>query len=155
MSTFRAFQGPERISTAVLLKDNSVLQVYPSRVTYASMSAWRAAWPQATDFKDDAPPVGAKPKKMGPSEKRREYEFAEFLHTDYRWLIDSVKRVDDETLELVLNDTSKCIVKRSLDFLTPPQIWRNDVKYTHYDSYSPAVTAVRWLMMLLFVTPEH
>ncbi len=159
-STFRAFQQKERISTAVLLKDSSVLQVYPSKTTYESMDAWRAAWPQATEFKGEAPAVASadateKPKKMSTAEKRREYEFAEFLQTDYKWLITSVTRVDEETLELTLNDTSKCIVKRPLNFCEPPQISRNDVKYLNNYSYSPAITAVRWLMMLMFVKPEE
>ena len=48
--------------------------------------------------------------------ERREREFAQFLDPDYKWLISNVNRVDDETIELVLNDLSTATVTRSIDF---------------------------------------
>jgi hypothetical protein len=170
-TTYRAFQGLLRMSTAVSLKDDTVLQVYPSKHEYSTLDAWKSAWPDCeytvnqrtttTDVDAEhaaaeaAPAPGPAAKKLRGSAGRREYEFAEFLHNDYKWLIRSVTRTDEETLDLVLNDGSACRVKRTLDFVRPPEITRNEMKYIQSYNYSPAITAVRWLMMLMFVTPDE
>jgi hypothetical protein len=106
-----------------------------------------------------APASCAEPKAVIRSKRaiqRREAEFAEFISADYTWLIASVSRVDDSTLSVELKSGRKATVKRSLDFLNAPRIIIDgDRSSAVYDNdYSPALTSVRWLMMLLFVAPN-
>ena len=83
--------------------------------------------------------------------ERREREFAMFLDPDYKWLITDVKRVNDETLELVLNDLSTATVMRSIDYFEPPKICRNGVHLLMPPSaYNPAYPSIQYLIMLLF-----
>jgi hypothetical protein len=83
--------------------------------------------------------------------ERREREFAQFLDPDYKWLISNVNRVDDETIELVLNDLSTATVMRSIDYFEPPKICRNGMYFfIPPSSYNPAYTSVQYLMILLF-----
>ena len=87
--------------------------------------------------------------------RRREYEFAEFLDPAYRWFIKTVSRVDDESIQATLQDGRVVAVKRSTDYLMAPKISIDGSPLTGgiYEFY-PALTTVRWLMMLLFVEPD-
>lgn len=159
--TFRAWRGRERLATAVTLKAGGIYQVYPSKAEYASVDAWKAAWPTADRYYENGTRVDpdkaawiAKLKKFPPLERRREQEFAEFLDPDYSWLITCVRRADAETLELKLNDGSTVTVKRCTDYLAkPPRITREAENFIIHE-YTPALTAVRYLMMVLFMKPE-
>jgi hypothetical protein len=87
--------------------------------------------------------------------ERREREFAEFLNPDYKWLISSMTRTDDETITLVLNDTSVAIIKRSTDVFEPPKIYHNGVHLLiPASAYNPAYTSIHYLVSLLFDQPE-
>jgi hypothetical protein len=77
-------------------------------------------------------------------------EYAEFLLPAYRWLISSAVKVNDTTIELVLNDTSKAKVVLSDDMAIPPRIWRNGVELLSGGLvYTPATPAARWMVTLL------
>ena len=160
----RAFNADRRIATAVQTKDGKTFQVYPNKALFDTVDDWKAAWVVADRFETytgRVKPINDRGvdrtyvKRIPSVERRREVEFAEFLDADYRWLITSVTRVDAESIRLVLNDGSEAVVKRSTDYLEPPHITRNGVHLIILPSnYSPAVTAVRYLLTLLFVKPE-
>ena len=86
---------------------------------------------------------------------RREYEFAEFIEPVYKWFVKHVTRIDEETLEIALQDGRTATVKRSTDYLQAPVV-HVDGKRIGDSSYEffPALTSVRWLMMLLCMIPE-
>ncbi len=153
MPTYRAFQNSTRISTAVILKNGGALQVFPFKKEFASMEQWRIEWPQADRFEEE----NSKASKTLPTpakNRRREIEMAEFLDVDYSWLVRSVRRIDEETLEVTVNDNSICTVKRSLDFMSPPEITRNSIRYLGQNNWRPALTSIRWMIMLMFVEPD-
>ena len=53
----RAFQNDSRIATAVFLKDNTLLQVYPEKKSFATLEEWKATFPEATFETQDRPAV--------------------------------------------------------------------------------------------------
>jgi hypothetical protein len=85
---------------------------------------------------------------------RREAEFHQFIEADYMWLVDYVSRIDVETLSVKLKSGQNINVKRSINFLEAPSISidgdNSSSKYT--DQFSPALTCIKWLMMILYVT---
>ena len=104
-----------------------------------------------SDIPEDRPAQHepAAPRPYRKSEERRDYEFGEFLHADYAWFIKTVERTDAETIEVALQDGRKAVVKRSLNWLAAPTVWLNGQRIVGYDAeFSPALTSVRWLMML-------
>ena len=44
----RAYKNNERIATAVTLKDNTILQVYPEKKTFTTMDEWKTTFTDAT-----------------------------------------------------------------------------------------------------------
>jgi hypothetical protein len=89
------------------------------------------------------------------AQKRIEYEFAEFSDPCYAWFIKEVNRLADDTLQVTLQDGRISTIRRSMDYLKAPVVYIDGVQQvTEYDFY-PAVTSVRWLMMLLYITPER
>ncbi len=163
MATIRAYKGDERISTAVILKDGEILQVFPPerRSKFASEEEWRAAWPDADRFEHKAAPP-PKPKKYSRSMTlRRDNELMEFFHDDYSSLFQSLTIVRNEKgrpmISAVLaKDGSSWTVYRSENPFKPPRIMKDGKEIPEYNKqFSPALTAVRWLMMLAFVEPTE
>lgn len=164
MATVRAYTGEERISTAAILKDGTMLQVFPpaQRLTFGTEEEWQKAWPQADRFeRASAPPP--KPKKSRFLTLRRDNELMEFFHEDYSPLFQSLTIVRNEKgrpmiLAVLAEDGSTWTVYRSEDpceAFKPPRITKDGKEITEYNhQFSPALTAVRWFMMLAFVKPD-
>lgn len=88
------------------------------------------------------------------AKKRLNYEFAEFSEPCYAWFVKEANRLADDTLQVTLQDGRTATIMRSMDYLKAPVVYIDGVQQvTEYDFY-PAVTSVRWLMMLLYITPE-
>ncbi len=165
MATMRAYMGGQRISTAASLKDGTMLQVFPPelRSKFASEEEWRAAWPQADHFERSTSASSSKPKKYSRfMTLRRDNELMEFFHDDYTSMFQSLTIVRNEKgrpmiLAVLADDGSIWTVYRSenpLNAFNPPRITKNGKEITKYNhQYSPALTAVRWFMMLAFVKP--
>ena len=155
-TTFRAYANSTRIATAVLLKDKTVLQVYPEKKAFLNVEAWQSALPEADRFTKSIRGITKTLHIAKPAHDRREDDFAQFLYTEYKWLITSVRRLADDKVELQLNDLSKCTVTRSLDFLEPPTICRNGCTFLGNGyTWSPELSSACWLKMLLFDAPVH
>lgn len=138
---------------APLSSPSPVILVIPTRM-------FHAAEPIAEPASAAAPAKVAEPKAVSKAGnkraiQRREAEFAEFIGADYTWLVASVSRVNASTLSVELKSGKQAIVTRSLDFFNAPRIIIDgNNAYAVYDNeYSPALTSIRWLMMLLFVAP--
>ena len=162
MTTVRAYKGDGRISTAAILKDGEILQVFPpeKRAKFASEEEWRAAWPEADRFEQKAAPP-SKPKKYSRSMTlRRDNELMEFFHEDYSSLFQSLTIVRNEKgrpmiVAVLAEDGSTWTVYRSENPFKPPHITKDGKEIPEYnEQFSPALTAVRWLMMLAFVKPD-
>jgi hypothetical protein len=54
-STVRFFVNNERVSTAVLMPNGTVLQVFPEKRSFASEAAWRTNWTPIVEVKRSAP----------------------------------------------------------------------------------------------------
>ena len=157
MTTIRAYKGAERLATAAVLKDTTLLQVFPSKISFASEEEWRTAWAQADRF--DTTNRSAAPKKMTALSRYREKRLIEFFREEYEDMFQSltlVRTEDGPLLSAVLaHDQSLWTVSHSGEFWKPPRITKNGELIQQYDSqYSPALTSVRWLMMLAFVKPD-
>jgi hypothetical protein len=159
----RAFNAHRRIATAVQIKSGQTFQVWPSKALFETVDEWKSAWPAADRFETYIGRV-APHNDYGLNDavlrlpllaRRREKEFAEFVDPDYKWLIRCVNRSNDETLEVELNDGGKVTVTRSTNYLRPPTITYNGIHLPiSACAYTPALTAIRYLLMLLFVKSE-
>jgi hypothetical protein len=140
--THRAFRGWARISTAVVLPSNTLLQVFPFKQEFATVAEWKKAWPAATRFRTTGLPTGY---------SRREAEFGELVHADNSWLITSVQRISEDSVQLTLNDTSKAVITRSLNFAEPPVVSREGVTFIDGTRrYKPDMSCARMLSHYLF-----
>lgn len=153
MTTLRIISGSNRVSTAVVLPDGRVLQVYPSRQMFQTQADWQQLY-QGTLVLEEPK---AKPKKKTLCEKRREKEILEFLDSEYKWMFKSLEihGLPDLKILVVLHDDSHWEIQRDLDFLkNPPSLKKNGVALkTEYEWY-PCLTTIRWLMMNAFLEPE-
>ena len=162
MATIRAFKSAERVSTAVLIKDNKVLQTYPCKVIFDSETAWREAWSgeRSDKFikveKSKTPKIKA---HVNPTHiSRMEKEIAEFLDRDYMWMIDTLRR-DEMSLSGTLKDGRTFKVNYDVPYfpLRPAIIEINNVNMTttiNLDDWCPALTSARLLMILAYTTLE-
>lgn len=71
-STMRLFVNDNRISTAVKAKNGSILQVYPTKTTFANDVQWQAYWAEATKpkiiLRFGEPDERSAPAPVGPSQ---------------------------------------------------------------------------------------
>lgn len=107
----------------------------------------------ATQNNDDGYNYEAEAKLLESIKERRENEFYQFIDADYTWLVDTVSRIDVETLSVKLKSGQNVIIKRSIDFFKAPYISidGNDSSSKYAEEFSPALTCIKWLMMLLYV----
>lgn len=161
-TTYRLYEGDNRVSTAVTYK-TKILQVYPKIQEFDTIEEWETTWTlssQLTLLRTESIQKSATQKQRSrglmafpPLERRREQEFAEFLDPDYRWLHNSVRRVNKESLEVTMNDKKIVRIERSTNYMIAPRIWIDSKEIIKCsDQYSPALTPIRWLMMLLYVS---
>lgn len=161
MATIRAYSGENRIATAVELKSGKILQVYPRKPflgnnpEFDTLAEWMAMVPGADNFISNKREI--KPKKKSSTEKRQEKEMKEFFEADYAWMFKAIKTeaIDGKPtiVATVHNDGDvfeQWTIFRSTNFFEPPVVTREGKRVTKFDgSYSPALTSIRWLMMLL------
>lgn len=161
MATVRAYSGETRLATAVELKSGKILQVYPRKPSlgksqeFGSLEEWKAAIPEADNF--ILTQCEIKPKKKSSTKKRQEKEIAEFFHADYAWMFNDIKSEDIKGKQTIVATVhkeqgifEKWTVYRSINFFEPPVVTRDGKRVTQFDTcYSPALTSIRWLMMLL------
>jgi hypothetical protein len=140
--THRAFRGWARISTAIVLPSEVLLQVFPFKQEFATVAEWKKAWPAATRFRTTGLPTGY---------SRREAEFGEFVHSDNSWLISSVQRIGKDSVRLTLNDGSTAVITRSLNFAEPPVVSREGVTFIDGTRrYKSDMSCARMLSHYLF-----
>lgn len=159
MATIRAFKNSERVSTAVLIKDDKVLQTYPCKVIFDSETAWRDTW--SGDKSDKFIKIEKKPTTpvgVRVLSGRIEKEIAEFLDRDYMWMIDTLRR-DELSLSGTLKDGRTFKVNYDVpNFPMYPAIIEIDnVNITstmNLDDWGPALTSLRLLMILAYTTLE-
>jgi hypothetical protein len=165
--TYRLYEADknERKSTAVKCKDETILQVYPTKHTYDTLEEWRGAWPMCPRMEEETHETIPRDKKASSAVCRRNKEVMEFFEADYQELFTNleIKSFPRRTpngepyVHIDTHDGAKWSIYRSLNFIEPPIVWKNGVRLgSEYEekSYSPALTAVRWWLMLRFIAPE-
>ena len=157
---YRAFLNKARIATAVLYKER-ILQVYPERTEFADLTAWRATMPAGTTYKAYngntvvSPPVADAYEQARASQprayERQQAELGEFFSPDPSLapLFTSTTRISPSAVQVELADGSTWIVDRDLNFFAPPKVTRNGKPFPAYE-WSPALTAVNWLLTLAY-----
>jgi hypothetical protein len=154
MSTLRLFSSASRLATARLLSDGSVFQVYPTKQTFPSQTDWQAQWPSDTRLEAKAPPTSRRSARPPPGVSRRNFEIMEFFDPSYTNTIGDliVKRTPDPVVCITMPDGTLWEIKRSLDFMKAPILLKNgeDVGAQFEHEFSPALTSVRWWMMIAF-----
>jgi hypothetical protein len=155
----------ERKTTAVKCKDNKILQVYPTKQVYETLEEWRAAWPLCTRMEEEKRETHSRNKKPSVALHRRNQEVMEFFEPEYQELFTNLeiksfprrKPSGEPYVHLDTHDGAKWSIYRSLNFIEPPIVWKNGERLgIEYEekSYSPALTTVRWWLMLAFIAPE-
>jgi hypothetical protein len=156
-------EGVERMSTAKRLKDESLLQVYPKLKRFASLDDWRAAYPQCTilneKIHEKVAPIAVRPTISPVIRTRRNNDLMEFFEPDYLQMVQHVKieASPEPIVHITMPDGTEWKVQPSLDFIRAPIVWKNGERYGQKyegESYSPALTAVRWWMMLAFLDAD-
>ena len=154
---YRAFLNKTRIATAVLYKER-ILQVYPKKAEFDDLIAWRATMPAGTTYKvyhgDLVSPAAEPTRGSQPrAYERQQSELAEFFTPDSSLapLFKNPTRISPSAVQVEIAD-STWIVDRDLNFFVPPKVTRNGKPFPAYE-WSPALTAVNWLLMLAFT--EH
>ncbi len=159
--TYRLFEAAsnERKATAVRCKDGSILQVYPTKQAFKTLEEWRAAWPLCERMEEDKRETRSSDKKPSPSVRRRNQELMEFFETEYIQLYRKLQivAVPKPWVHIDTRDGNEWAIHRSLNFLEAPEVYKNGerfgVKYEK-ESYSPALTTLKWWLMLSFIEPE-
>jgi hypothetical protein len=90
MSTLRFFVNNNRVSTAVVLKDGSVLQVYPGKQKFGTSNDWENAWRKRSEITIRVestgvvknPPAEVAPLKMTPSIPEEFLDLKNWNYTD-------------------------------------------------------------------------
>ncbi len=157
MSTFRLYSDTTRVATAVLLNDNRMLQVYPTKQTFGSQAEWITAYPTTLRLNVAAKQPRAAPKVSSGAEKRRSRELMEFFDPSYAWMFKTVEihGIPKLLVKVTLLDDSQWEIERDLDFIRhSPSLKKNGVAIEgDYDWY-PCLTTIRWLMMNAFLDCE-
>lgn len=157
---YRAFLNQTRIATAVLYKDR-ILQVYPSRTEFPDLPSWRTALPAGATYKiyrdGVVVPHAAAPVERGSQPhayERQQAELAEFFAPDPTLtpLFKRATRLTPAAVQIELADGSTWVIERDLNFFAPPKVTRNGQRFPAYE-WSPALTAVKWLITLAYT--EH
>jgi hypothetical protein len=153
MSTFRLFSSTSRLATGIRLRNGSLYQVYPSKETYESVQEWGAKYPSAVRLEEMKQPP-PKPKKLSNAlVRRRDRELMEFADPDYAWMFTSlrIELLPRPKIYATLLDDSQWTLERDLEFLKhPPSVTKNGVPVGEDLDWYPALTSIRWLMMLAF-----
>lgn len=81
---------------------------------------------------------------------RREKEFAQFFEESYKTEWHSVKRIADDTIQLIAINGTVWTVQRDLNFLTKsPRTFKNGAEITGcYNQWSMVFSCVAWLLMV-------
>ncbi len=161
--TYRLYEtdSNERKSTAVKCKDETILQVYPTKLRYETLEEWRAAWPLCQRMEEEKRETHPTPKKQSSAVCRRNKEVMEFFESEYQEFFTNLeiksfprRRPNSEPyVHIDTHDGAKWSIYRSLNFIDPPIVWKNGERMgSEYEekSYSPALTAVKWWLMLAF-----
>ena len=180
MSTIRAYNvNKTRIATAVHLKSGKVLQVYPRpnipyttlkdyatalaaqdlAHTFDSLEDWKMTMKDVCEYKTTTrtPRPAMKPRTSW-AQKNRDAQIMEFFDKEYNWMFKSleVKKVNDKPViyaTLCDNSSWTLYAPESL-YYDPPRAFTQGREVTEFNNqYSPALTMVKWLMMLAFVKP--
>ncbi len=166
ITTYRLHKAEQgRVATATTLRNGKILQVYPVKKSFDNVGEWRAEWPQCDVLKEESRLVRKQPKNSPVSVRRRNKEVMEFFEPEYQELFQKLEVVafprrsthGEPYVHFDTHDGAKWSVFRSLNFLEAPKVWKNGERYCNsFDeaNYSPALTAVRWWMMLAFTAPE-
>lgn len=152
MSTLRLFTDTARVATAVRLQNGSLYQVYPCKETYETIEEWGKKYPDAKRL-EEMKPAPPKPKKPITAVRRRDKELMEFADPDYAWMFTSLRLelLPSPKIYATLVDGSEWTLERDLDFIkNPPMVTKNGVPMPKDLEWSPALTSIRWLMMLAF-----
>jgi hypothetical protein len=159
--TYRLFEvgSDERKVTAVKCKDNTILQVYPTKQTYETLEEWRTAWPLCARMEEEKRETHPKDKKPPPAIRRRNQELMEFFEDEYYKFYKKLQIVaaPKPWVHIDTRDGNEWAIHRSLNFLEAPEIYKNGERIGQEyekESYSPALTTVKWWLMLAFVEPE-
>jgi hypothetical protein len=156
----------ERLVTAKRLKDDSIYQLYPKRRYFDTLEEWRAAWPECNEVREtkfeQKEVTDVKPKISCVEQSRRNREIMEFFEPDYLEMVQHIKvEARAQTKEPVVFITEKngteWEVLRTMDFMRAPLLWKNREEFgkEYASEYSPALTAVRWWMMIAFTTSSE
>jgi hypothetical protein len=162
--TYRLYKAgkEERFATAKTLHNGTLFQVYPSKKQFDTLEEWRANWPQCEEIRESKRMVTPRPKKPSYEMRRRNYEIMEFFEPEYLEMVKNLKvearaQADEPVVHITEKNGTEWKISRSLDFLKAPSIWKNGERYgesLEEENYSPALTAVRWWMMLAFLSPD-
>ncbi len=100
------------------------------------------------------------PARKNVLEMRQKKELDEFSDPIYAWLVQSVAPVSQSTIDVTLRDGRTIRVERTQQFLREaPRAYTGagfteEIRPEYADQWGPAVTTIRWLMMLLYITPD-
>jgi hypothetical protein len=159
--TYRLFEtsSEERNATAVKCKDDTILQVYPTKERYETLEEWRAAWPLCERMEEDKHETHPREKKSPVAIRRRNQELMEFFEPEHFPLFKKLQIVaaPKPWVHIDTRDGNEWAIHRSLNFLEAPEVYKNGERVGvefEKESYSPALTTAKWWLMLAFVEPE-
>ncbi len=170
MSTFRLYSDTTRVATAVLLNDNRMLQVYPTKQTFETQADWIASYPQMLTLQESKKEPKPKPQqRVCPTmrqvvsrvqQERLNRELMEFFDPSYAWMFKTVEihGIPKVMVKCTLCDDSQWEIERDYEFvLNPPSLKKNGVDLLDKgkECWSPVLTTIRWLMMHAFLDYEE
>lgn len=83
-------------------------------------------------------------------------EMLQFFDKVYKTEFKLVEVKDEYTMHVVTHDGRDWLVTRSTDFLVAPHVLCDgEVITTCENNWSPAITSVKWLLMLACVRPDE
>lgn len=162
MTTLRIYSKDIRKATAIVLPDKRILQVFPKKKMFDSESDWVKSYSDLEDTKIETKVSipRLKAKGLSTAEKRRNNELMEFLDPSYNWMFKTLEihGLPELKIKATLLDDSEWEIRRDLNFLaSPPSLKKNGVEIVNYgdECWTPALTTIRWLMMVAFLEPEE
>lgn len=149
----RCFDNGQRISTAVVLPGNHLLQVYPEKEEFESFDSWRSKWllhSNGITFEETLAD-GTVLKVVTKSMLRLMKVLEEFNLPEFKTYFRLVEKLNGCTVRVTMHNGDVWILEQSLDFFAPPIVLKNGV-YLNYEWTQ--MKPVMWLIMVAFTDPE-